>query len=138
MESEFAWKEEYTTRIEEIDTQHKHLLEVIKGIYELSDKDIDDTGLNILLEELVNTFQHHFTSEESLMEKYKYPLISEQRMQHELMKRNITRLVEETKHNRIILVQLLFNLVRWFRDHDNDYDKEFGKYILNIKSNSLE
>jgi hemerythrin-like metal-binding protein len=80
--------------------------------------------------------QFHFDSEELMMKTYNYPYISEQKMQHELMRRNTFRLIEEVKQNRTILIQLLFNLEKWFIEHDNDFDKEFGKYVLRIR-NSL-
>jgi hemerythrin-like metal-binding protein len=99
---------------------------------------IDDNKLNVLLEELVNTFQYHFGSEESLMAMYKYPQLSVQKMQHELMTRNVKNLVENIRHNKNMMVQLLFNLENWFIEHDNDYDKEFGKYVSEIRNNLLK
>jgi len=136
MNSDFSWKKEYAIGIDEIDIQHERLLLVIKTIFELSEKTTDDNRINNLLEELVRGLQFHFDSEELMMKTYNYPYISEQKMQHELMRRNTFRLIEEVKQNRTILIQLLFNLEKWFIEHDNDFDKEFGKYVLRIR-NSL-
>jgi len=136
MNSDFSWKKEYAIGIDEIDIQHERLLSVIKTIFELSEKTTDDNRINNLLEELVRGLQFHFDSEELMMKTYNYPYISEQKMQHELMRRNTFRLIEEVKQNRTILIQLLFNLEKWFIEHDNDFDKEFGKYVLRIR-NSL-
>ncbi len=135
MSADYDWKEEYSIGIEEIDIQHKRLLGVIRSLHQLTESGAEETRVNALLEELENTFQFHFGSEESLMAMYQFPFLSEHRMQHELMTRNVKRLVGEAKHNGIFLPQLLFNLENWFIDHDNDYDKEFGKYVVHIRNN---
>jgi len=134
MGTDFTWNSEYSTGIEEIDVQHERLLNLLRTIHEASERGMDDARLRGLLEELIRTFRFHFESEELLMKAYEYPRLSEQKMEHELMTRNVLRLSDEAQRNRILLTQLLFNIEKWFVEHDNAFDKDFGAFAVRIRS----
>ena len=62
------------------------------------------------------------------MKKYDYPKLDEQVQQHKLIVENIQLQILEVRKEQFRLLQLLFHLGRWFVDHDNNYDKEFGQF----------
>ncbi len=129
MDFNFEWKDEYAVGIEEIDTQHKIMLEMIEKIYNFGENIVDKSYVDKLLTELVSVLENHFMSEESLMKKYNYPRINEQIQQHKLIKEKLFEQINGVRKEQFRLLQLLFHLGRWFVDHDNNYDKDLGKYI---------
>jgi hemerythrin len=133
MDNSFDWNDEYSIGIEEIDVQHKQILHLIKKNYLLAANSIENVEVKKLLEELMKYMQYHFNSEELLMKVYDYPKSSEQKTQHELLMTELAIHVREIESGKGNMVQLLFTMMKWFIGHDNEYDKEFGKYILGIR-----
>lgn len=70
MES-FTWGTNFETGIQEVDDQHRKLVELINSLgVQLTENDMMDSNVDILLQELGNYAKYHFSDEEGLMVRY--------------------------------------------------------------------
>ena len=70
MES-FTWGANFETGIQEVDDQHRKLVELINKLgSQLAENDMADRHVENLLQELVNYAQYHFEDEKVLMARY--------------------------------------------------------------------
>jgi hemerythrin len=129
MDMNFDWDEAYSIGVDEIDIQHKQILSLIKKNYLLAANTIENNEVKKLLDELNKYMRYHFSSEELLMQIYEYPKYTEQKIQHDLLIRELSMHINEIDSGKGNMVQLLFTMMKWFIGHDNEYDKEFGKYL---------
>ena len=134
MAVDFGWHEEYSIGIEEIDAQHRRFLKLMSETYELRDKSIENERVGKLLDELVRYSIFHFHSEELLMKTYAYPKYTEQKTQHDKIIKELKMKVDEIKANKGDIIKLLYFLTKWYVDHDDHYDKEFGEYVNKVRA----
>jgi hemerythrin len=133
MEVNLEWSTDYVIGLEEIDVQHRRILSFIKQIYDLASQSVEDESVQKLLGELVRYMHFHFNSEELLMVVYEYPKAEEQKKQHAQLITDLERQYAKLETHQGSMVQLLFMLVKWFVTHDNDFDKEFGHYVAEVR-----
>jgi len=134
MVADFGWHEEYSIGVEEIDAQHRRFLKLLQGIYELQDKSIENEESAKLLDELVRYTRFHFQSEELLMNAYLYPGYLEQKNQHDTIIKELDLKVKEIRTHKGDIIKLLFFLTKWFVEHDDHYDKEFGAHVNRMRT----
>jgi hemerythrin len=133
MQSDYEWINEYSIGIEEIDAQHKRILELIRKTHLLAGQSTENAQQLGLLNELIRYMHFHFSSEEHLMREYNYPKIMEQNTQHDQLLKDLNIKYKEIESGRGNLVQFLFIMMKWFIGHDNQYDKEFGRFVAGIR-----
>jgi hemerythrin len=109
-------------------------LELTKKIYLLANKTIEEKNVQKLLGELIRYMKYHFNSEELLMQVYQYPKYIEQRNQHDKLLIELESKYAEIESGEGNLVQLLFMMMKWFIDHDIEFDKEFSKFVTKIRA----
>lgn len=133
MELNFDWHEDYSIGVDEIDSQHKRFLMIVKNIVELDDHNIKDDVVVRMLDELLRYAKFHFQSEELLMISYEYPKLYEQRKEHEKIMIELSRRVLEIKESGADIKKMLHFLVQWFINHTTYSDKGLGAYINNCR-----
>ena len=83
------WEDTYRTRIALLDTQNKHLLEMLNVLFELQQGESDSNLLTQKLWETLDHLIHHFKQEEQLYELYVPDDLEEHRYQHFLFQDNL-------------------------------------------------
>lgn len=123
-----TWKDEYSVGIDEIDDQHKMLIDCIANL-EQSIEDDDEkqrwTAIHYAIVQLADYTRIHFAVEESLMRILAYPASSAHAAQHRMFvsflldieRKSITRDVSEDEIVRFLRDWLLTHIV----DHDRKY-----------------
>ncbi len=126
-----AWTDDLSVNIQEIDLQHRHLVELFgdldKALAEGADKDI----LGRVLKELNVYVRDHFTLEERWMNRHAYPRLKEHVAQHEMF-------VEKLLHFELDFLggkaevsrELLDYLEDWLVNHVRGYDQGYARYFL--------
>jgi len=132
------WSDDYSVEIEEIDEQHKWLVQLINELYEaLSHKDNYEEVRHIL-DELMDYTKVHFAVEECLLRIFNYPDYKEHKEIHDGMVEKLDRLYAQFKagDNKIGMELLLF-LKDWLMDHINREDKKYSAHLHNhgVKKN---
>ena len=126
------WEETLTTGIDEIDAQHKSIIEQLTRLTDAVADDHAKEQLSGISAFLVDHAQHHFAAEERYMREYAYPKIEEQRREHAEFTRDIMELSRRFKTegaSRELALVTTGKLVRWVITHVRNHDRELGEYI---------
>lgn len=127
------WKAEYNLGVEEIDRQHRALVELLnkawEGIVFRADKDV----ILELVEQLERYTIAHFTAEEVYMLAIHYPNLEDHRLTHQKF---IAR-IEAEKKRAVAGGELSLGLVnflkQWLLEHILGADKAFAEYANQIQ-----
>ncbi len=120
------WNDKYSVEIQEIDEQHKVLVELINRLYDAiaAKKDVEQMGK--IMDELVDYTKTHFAVEEALMRVLQYPDYEPHKAIHD---RIVAQVVDfQTKFHagdRGMGMELLMFLKNWLFDHINKIDKSY-------------
>jgi hemerythrin-like metal-binding protein len=128
-----VWKDEYSVGIEEMDNDHKKLLNLINqlqtAVHYYTGKEFEEKALD----ELVDYTKTHFKKEEKLMEENDFADLEAHKLQHQQFIDKVSHFVEQYKKDSdITMVDTLKFLKEWLIKHINGTDKEYGK-VLNEK-----
>jgi hemerythrin len=124
------WSSSLSVYNEEIDNQHKKLIQIINTTYKNSfSKEFSRIGFELVVKELCNYTEYHFDSEEKFMQKILYPNYDEHKTLHTQFIReilNYTKLIDFS--NKKVCRELLSFLMNWLANHIIIHDKNFGDF----------
>jgi hemerythrin len=125
-----SWNESYTVKVGRCDDDHKKLFSLINALH---DAMLDGKGAVVIgqvIKELANYTQYHFSAEEAMMEKTKYPGLPAHRLQHrefvsqvEQFKRDLL----EGKGGQTITVAVFLN--DWLTKHIRQTDQQYSAHL---------
>ena len=124
------WVDRYNVGIDEIDIQHKKLVELINVLFDtISLKDRKE-ALNKAFTELVNYTIYHFKLEEELMKTHHFPEYDSHKKEHLAFVDKVnnyirTLKIEDTK----ALLEIINFLKNWLLNHILINDKKYVKYV---------
>lgn len=127
-----SWDESFVLGIDEIDEQHRSIVE---HFTKLSEAVQDGRAKEILADMaafLAEYAQLHFATEERYMRKYDYPRIDEQRREHEEFTRDTIELQKKINAegaSREMALALTGKMVRWIIQHIRNHDRAMADYI---------
>ncbi|CAK8714763.1 hypothetical protein GKODMF_06350 [Candidatus Electrothrix gigas] len=128
-----TWQKGYNVGVREIDSQHKVFFKIIKKLAKIQFPGIRQTDkaaeLDKVLDELLDYAQLHFQTEEKLMERYGYPMINDQKKEHEIITAELDRQIKAIKGSNGSTAKLVYFLVQWFIKHTVYSDKDLGLFI---------
>ncbi len=117
------WKEEYATGIEEVDDEHKDLIDVINRLHDLLLADDAKLTVPAFFDRLLKGVTAHFALEERIMGESDYPELAAHRQDHERLLDEIHDLVEAfAQAEEIDSVDLAMRLEPWFSHHFATHD----------------
>ncbi len=130
------WKPTYNTDINEIDDQHKKLIEVINELYDCMEHKTKRGSTDKIFSQLFEYAETHFATEEKYMKQFNFDKYEDHVIEHKYFKKHLNDLKEKypTCSERTI-IELLNFLKDWFLNHVIDIDKE---YVLLFKANGLK
>jgi len=87
-----------------------------------------------VLEEMIDYIQLHFTTEEELMQRVKYPALDEHCQEHlEMTKQILQFKARYCREQNLSPGELLEFLCGWLKTHIVASDKEIAKHISGLK-----
>ena len=134
------WTDDLSVGIEEIDVQHKLLVELVNRLYE--ETIVHQAELPVLdeiLNELVEYTIIHFAVEESLFRIFDYPATEIHTRHHNELKTQVLDLQKKVKRGEVTVnTKLLVFLKNWLQHHILEEDKLYGPFLVQqgVKSNS--
>jgi hemerythrin len=124
------WNDRLSVGVEEIDKQHKKLVDMIN---DLADAMKDGKGKDILgpiLNGLVEYTVVHFKFEEDLFDKYGYEEKEAHKIEHEKFVDKISEFNESFKSgNSFITISLMNFLSDWLQNHIKVTDKKYSSFF---------
>ncbi len=130
----FQWKERYAIGIETIDSQHKRLFEIGAKAYELgllNDGYDHYDEIVVLLRELKDYTDYHFSYEEQLMQELGYSDIEAHKQQHGICIERITALCEKDidQDQQAAILEVMDFLSEWISSHIMLTDKKYTAFF---------
>jgi hemerythrin len=117
------WKEEYSTGIEDVDDEHKDLIDVINRLHELLLADDARLTVPAFFARLIDGVSAHFALEERIMGESEYPDLAAHREDHERLLDEIRDLVDAfAQAEEVDSVDLAMRLEPWFSHHFATHD----------------
>ncbi|KAB2897685.1 MAG: bacteriohemerythrin [Burkholderiaceae bacterium] len=116
-----VWVPELDTGIDEIDRQHRRIVDYINKLYELRTSH-DRDGLGEVIGEMVDYTVSHFVFEESLMESAGYLFSGPHKKVHELFTRRVAEMQSRFEAGEDVTAELHGMLSRWLFNHIRNED----------------
>lgn len=125
------WSDELSVGIEEIDEQHKILVNLVNQMHDAIDKDHASETVPLILNELIEYTRIHFVVEESLMRILNYPGYSVHHDQHQGLIKNIIELQKKTTTGKTSTnFELMQFLKTWLTRHIMEEDMLYSGFFL--------
>ncbi len=123
----------YLVGVEQIDSEHRQLFEIVARVYD-SLEATDDKAQSLIRDAVAELLEYtatHFTSEEGLMEQAGYPNLGAHRQQHEhLLSRARDMEMRIELDDKYVAVDLNQFLYRWLIEHIEASDRKFGEFLI--------
>ena len=119
-----VWVPELDTGIEEIDRQHRRIVEYINRLYELRSSP-DREALGDVIGEMVDYTLSHFVFEEALIENAGYMFAGPHKKVHELFTRRVAEMQSRFDAGEDIAAELHGMLSRWLFNHIRNEDHAY-------------
>lgn len=123
------WKDEYSVGLEEIDSQHKELLDLFSRLMASVNGGRTWSEIHFRIVELRNFADFHFEFEEALMRMFDYPGIDNHANSHRGFFDKLDAIERTSILNQVQdeIIELLFY---WLSYHIMSGDKAYAKHIL--------
>jgi hemerythrin-like metal-binding protein len=124
------WRESYETGVEQMDAQHKQLIQLVNQLYTILRQKDGLDALDAILQEMSDYSEQHLRDEEALLQKYGYPELNRQKHSHQEYYETIDELSAEMEVDKYEAAQKIYRFLRkWWIDHIVGEDKEYGEYL---------
>jgi len=126
-----AWSPELSVGWGDLDDQHR---EIIRAIGEVQDRigGADSAGAGAALAVLLDAVVRHFSAEEALMERWRYPERNAHKRSHDLFLHDLMALVQEHGEDGLtpeIADWALGRVPEWFTFHIRANDTPLGRFL---------
>lgn len=125
------WSGELSVGIEEIDEQHKVLVELVNRMNQAIQERHGSDVVKEILKELIDYTRIHFAVEESLMRILDYPGYEQHKIVHEELFKHVMQLQEKVKSGKTAIgFELMHFLKNWLTKHILEEDMEYSEFFL--------
>ena len=131
MKEFISWSDELSVGLQEIDEQHKILINLINRLFnEAILHKADKTVISAILEELVQYTIVHFAVEESLFRIFDYPDAETHQAHHDKLKQEVSSFQKKFAGGAVIDIELMNFLRKWLTHHIMMDDKKYTPFFL--------
>ena len=127
----FEWNDSFLIGIEELDHEHKVLIDDINKLHEEMLGNEDKSELNKCLGEIYMHMQAHFALEERVMKRHEYPYYDEHKQEHEVFLEDYTECMVQFLNGADISVKNPIEecLKQWIVNHITTSDKKMALMV---------
>ncbi|RUM27676.1 MAG: bacteriohemerythrin [Aquifex sp.] len=128
--------ESLLTGVEEMDNQHKKLVEAFNKVYSLIKEGKKEEALKVFIKDLKEYTEFHLKEEEKFLEEINYPEIEKHKRLHQQFRKIVFSLEEKIKEgNPESLREAISIAWGWIHVHIAKSDKKYGEYYKNLYKN---
>ena len=125
------WSDELSVGIEEIDNQHKVLVDLVNEMNEAIQHRRGNEVVREILSRLADYTRIHFAVEESLMRILGYAGYEAHKVQHEELLGHVLELQDKVHSGRAAIgFELMHFLKFWLTKHIMESDKNYSEFFL--------
>lgn len=123
------WKQKYCVGVQQIDDQHKSLVDMISRLQESARRDNSITEMRNVIKDIVVYTKFHFAEEEKLMNRIGFPERAYHKDLHDGLIRQVIELLQDLKFGKELSSNDLIEfLIDWLRNHIVKEDIKIGTY----------
>ena len=131
MEKLIEWTNELSVGLDEIDEQHKILVNLLNELHKAITEKKGSAACGHILDELIQYTIVHFAVEESLMRIFDYPYYEEHKGHHKELTDQVLELQRKFRSGQaVITFELMGFLRKWLTVHIMKEDKLYGPFFL--------
>ena len=121
-----SWNENYSLGIQEIDNQHKQLIELVNELYTAMMTKKTKDSLQKVLEGLVNYTINHFNTEETYFRKFNYSSTIAHVEEHQLFVAKVLEFQNSFNEGKTTVSMEILSFLRdWIVQHILGSDRQF-------------
>jgi hemerythrin len=125
-----TWSDKYSVGVKTLDNQHAGLVDTLNELHAAMMKGLAQDATGPLLRKLAAYTRDHFTAEESMMTSAKFPGLSQHRVKHRDLTKQVEEFVGRFEKGEITVNIHLMNFLRdWLANHILKEDKEYGPWL---------
>jgi hemerythrin len=127
-----SWDDSLSIGVEEIDSQHKQLIEKLDAVTEAIEKNQGEGTIAQTLDFLLDYTVEHFSTEENFMVKHNYPDMEFQKRQHKEFKQSVNQMIEDFEldgASKEIADHIRDFLFIWLKKHIKEVDLPLAKFV---------
>lgn len=125
-----VWTDELSVGVQELDDQHKALIDMLNSLGEAIHSGRSRQVRVAIFNKLIEYTQVHFTAEEGMMHTACYPRYEEHKKEHERLVAHVLQFREKLASGQALAsTELLMFLRRWLTDHIMKADKAYEKHL---------
>ena len=125
-----TWNTSYSVKVARCDEDHKKLFALINNLHEAMSTGKGAGVVQHIVGELAAYAKYHFSTEESMMEKAKYPDLPSHRHQHQVFVEQVKefqRDIAAGKSGQTISVAEFLN--NWLTNHIKQTDQKYSAHL---------
>ncbi len=124
------WTDEYSVGVDQIDTEHMKLIDMINKAYDTAENGNDEVVLSQLVADMLDYATVHFSTEAALMKEYGYPESADHMQEHgDFTAKIVTAGGDPSQDWSKDPVRVFRFLGNWLTNHILKTDKELGKFL---------
>ena len=133
MVKDIVWDEILSVGVDEIDEDHRKLLNIFNMLNHSVMAEESSDYLAATLAELINCTVWHFSHEERLMLKHRYEGIEEHKAEHQELIKSAKELQQEIlQADKPVVDEHIEFLERWLTEHILTADLRLGSYLSQV------
>ena len=130
-----TWTSAISVKIEEIDLQHKKLIEVLNKLHDSMKVGKSDDVMHSTLIELAEYSMHHFDTEEMYFAKFNYPDADSHIREHKEFIAKVENFLKQYDAQKaFITIDLMHFIANWVVNHVKGTDQKYSEFF---KKNGL-
>ena len=130
--SVLQWRDEFSVGIDEVDYEHRELIELIGKLQNEMSAGGDTERILEALGEIYAQISAHFALEEKAMRTMNYIADADHKEDHETLLDDLRDIMDAVEDDGIIEeAQLTHDLDRWFSDHFKTHDAKLHRHEHN-------
>ena len=124
------WDKNYSVGLDEIDKQHKKLIEIINQLIDAQDASVRSEAVSDTLTNMMSYASYHFQAEEEYLKKYNYPdYVSHHKEHMEFIRKTAEFSMETVALKKSIPTEILSYLKDWLTVHILESDMKYKDYF---------
>lgn len=128
--NQFAWSQEFSVGVDEIDEQHKMLFELLDRLFLAAVKREDQQLTVEVLASLIDYTKTHFALEERLLEESGYPALPGHRLDHQHFIEQVNAMAHKFHvEDRSVTLDLINFLRNWLQNHIRRSDMAYAAHL---------
>jgi len=130
-----TWSSELALGIDEIDDQHKVLVEILNDVYDaVNSGNKDEKKLKKIVDGMLRYVNFHFVTEEMKMIKSNYGDYKKHKAQHDAFVEKALEFQAAFREGSVNLPENMMNFLKdWLINHIQGTDREYVPYFTKMK-----